>query len=199
MKSERIGGEALELEWGVDVALRSQPRITFLRGWWWIWLLPETAWTPAWGTEGYPGEFVDVAELSGILPQLSGSGWPPGLRVLARRERPIPMPSATRSRKSAGGATAVWLPIHQATRNSGPRATCGALDAIRTRGLPLRRRSLYPPELRGRVLNVTGRSPAQASTYTPAGAGFPSGCTTHHNPPCVATLWHFTSPGPSST
>lgn len=29
------------------------------------------------------------------------------------------------------------------------------------------------------------------------GARSPSGCTTHQRPPCVATLWHFTSPGPS--
>ncbi len=28
---------------------------------------------------------------------------------------------------------------------------CGTLDAIRTRGLPLRRRTLYPAELRGHM------------------------------------------------
>ena len=33
---------------------------------------------------------ADVAELTGILPQLTGNGWPPGMRVLVRRERPHP-------------------------------------------------------------------------------------------------------------
>ena len=47
-------------------------------------------WTPAWDDEGLPVEFADVAELTGILPQLTGNGWPPGMRVLVRRERPHP-------------------------------------------------------------------------------------------------------------
>ena len=53
-----------------------------------IGLLPEAVWTPAWDDEGFPVEFADVAELTGILPQLAGHGWPPGMRVLVRRERP---------------------------------------------------------------------------------------------------------------
>ena len=55
-----------------------------------IGLLPEGVWTPAWDDEGYPVDFADVAELTGILPQLAGNGWPPGMRVLVRREQPHP-------------------------------------------------------------------------------------------------------------
>ena len=55
-----------------------------------IGLLPEGVWTPAWDTDGFPVEFADVAELTGILPQRAGHGWPPGMRVLVRRERPHP-------------------------------------------------------------------------------------------------------------
>ena len=31
-----------------------------------------------------------VAELTGLLPGLTGAGWPEGMRVLVRRERPHP-------------------------------------------------------------------------------------------------------------
>ena len=55
-----------------------------------IGLLPEAVWTPAWDADGDPVEFADVAELTGILPHLAGNGWPPGMRVLVRRERPHP-------------------------------------------------------------------------------------------------------------
>lgn len=33
---------------------------------------------------------ADVAELTGMLPDLGEAGWPPGLRVIVRRERPHP-------------------------------------------------------------------------------------------------------------
>ncbi len=31
---------------------------------------------------------ADVAELTGLLPDLAAAGWPPGMRVIVRRERP---------------------------------------------------------------------------------------------------------------
>ena len=56
--------------------------------------LPEHAWTPAVDIDGGLREGADVAELTGMLPahdvDLAGNGWPPGLRVIVRRERPHP-------------------------------------------------------------------------------------------------------------
>jgi hypothetical protein len=49
--------------------------------------IPETAWTPAYDADGQirPGAFV--AELTGLLDL---SGWPAGMRVIIRKERPHP-------------------------------------------------------------------------------------------------------------
>jgi hypothetical protein len=49
--------------------------------------LPETAWTPAYDSDGQPREGADVTELSGLLEL---TGWPAGTRLLARREVPHP-------------------------------------------------------------------------------------------------------------
>lgn len=52
--------------------------------------LPAAAWTPAIEADGSLREGADVAELTGLLPQLTGAGWPAGMRVIVRRERPHP-------------------------------------------------------------------------------------------------------------
>ena len=52
--------------------------------------LPELAWTPACNADGEPRDGADVAELTGLLPDLTCAGWPQGMRVLVRRERPHP-------------------------------------------------------------------------------------------------------------
>ena len=53
--------------------------------------LPRAAWTPAYDADGQPREDAAVAELTGLLGhQLTTAGWPAGLRVIARRERPHP-------------------------------------------------------------------------------------------------------------
>lgn len=52
-----------------------------------ITLLPETAWTPAYDSDGQPREGADVTELSGLLEL---TDWPAGTRVIARREVPHP-------------------------------------------------------------------------------------------------------------
>jgi hypothetical protein len=60
-------------------------------------LLPETAWTVAIDTDGTPRPIDDtglpvaqIAELTGMLGHPVGNGWPTGMRVLVRRERPHP-------------------------------------------------------------------------------------------------------------
>jgi len=52
--------------------------------------LPTAAWTPAYDSDGEPREGAEVAELTGLLPGLTARGWPAGMRVIARRERPHP-------------------------------------------------------------------------------------------------------------
>ena len=60
-------------------------------------LLPETAWTVAIDTDGTPRPIdgtglpvAQIAELTGMLGDPVGNGWPAGMRVLVRRERPHP-------------------------------------------------------------------------------------------------------------
>lgn len=52
--------------------------------------LPERAWTAAIDADGDVREGADVAELTGLLPGLTAAGWPEGMRVIVRRERPHP-------------------------------------------------------------------------------------------------------------
>ncbi|CAI7981063.1 hypothetical protein FRAHR75_980003 [Frankia sp. Hr75.2] len=49
--------------------------------------LPEQAWTPAYDADDHPRPGAWVAELAGLLDL---SGWPPGMGVILRRERPHP-------------------------------------------------------------------------------------------------------------
>jgi hypothetical protein len=49
--------------------------------------LPKTAWTPAYDADRQPRPGAFVAELTGLMDL---SGWPPGMRVIARKERPHP-------------------------------------------------------------------------------------------------------------
>ena len=49
--------------------------------------IPETAWAPAYNADGDPRQGADVAEITGMLDL---SGWPEGMRVIMRREKPHP-------------------------------------------------------------------------------------------------------------
>jgi hypothetical protein len=52
--------------------------------------LPARAWTPAVDADGRHRDGADVAELTGLLPAGTLVDYPPGTRVLVRRERPHP-------------------------------------------------------------------------------------------------------------
>jgi DDE family transposase len=52
--------------------------------------LPEMAWTPAIEADGELRDGAEVAELTGMLPDLAAAGWPDRMRVIVRRERPHP-------------------------------------------------------------------------------------------------------------
>ena len=51
--------------------------------------LPKQAWRQALDADGRPRDGAQVAELTRLLPA-TFKGWPPGMRVIARRERPHP-------------------------------------------------------------------------------------------------------------
>ena len=51
--------------------------------------LPRQAWRRALDAEGHPRQGAQVAELTRWLPA-TFTGWPPGMRIIARRERPHP-------------------------------------------------------------------------------------------------------------
>jgi Transposase DDE domain group 1 len=52
--------------------------------------LPARAWTPAVDIDGDPRESAAVAELTGALPAAMLADYPPGMRIVVRRERPHP-------------------------------------------------------------------------------------------------------------
>ncbi len=52
--------------------------------------VPAEVWQAAYDSDGKPREGAQVAELTALLPQLTKNGWPTGMRVIARRERPHP-------------------------------------------------------------------------------------------------------------
>lgn len=52
--------------------------------------LPSIAWTPAIEADGRVRDGADVAELTGMLGDLTAAGWPAEMRVIVRRERPHP-------------------------------------------------------------------------------------------------------------
>ena len=52
--------------------------------------LPRQAWRNAVEPDGARREGAQVAELTRWLPDMTAHGWPPGMRVIARRERPHP-------------------------------------------------------------------------------------------------------------
>jgi hypothetical protein len=72
----------LGLEYSVGVYGR-QPVLDALA------VLPKQAWRKALDADGRPREGAKVAELTRWLPA-TFKGWPPGMRVIARRERPHP-------------------------------------------------------------------------------------------------------------
>jgi hypothetical protein len=72
----------LGLEFSVGMNLRG-PALDALEA------LPEQAWRAALDPDGQPREGAQVAELTRLMPA-SFTGWPPGIRIIVRRERPHP-------------------------------------------------------------------------------------------------------------
>ena len=82
--------QGLDLRFSVGFAVTNQVKDA-------IAVLPESVWTCAIDTAGKPRPVdesglpvAQVAELTLLLPGLTKAGWPAGMRVLVRRERPHP-------------------------------------------------------------------------------------------------------------
>ena len=75
--------QGLDLRFSVGFSMTEQVQTAILA-------LPEAAWTPAVEADGTPRGGADVAELTGLLASLAAAGWPAGMRVIVRRERPHP-------------------------------------------------------------------------------------------------------------
>ena len=111
--------------------------------------LPQQAWRAALDTDGQPRAGAQVAELTRWLPA-TFTGWPPGMRVIARRERPHP--GAQLRLTDPDG----WRITMFATNTRGPRLA----------SLELRHRLRARAEDRIRGLKDTGMTnlPLQAFT-----------------------------------
>ena len=77
--------------------------------------MPRQAWRNAVNADGTGREGAQVAELTRWLPDMTAVGWPAGMRVIARRERPSPV------RNSASPTPTVG-----ASRSSRPTPPAGA-------------------------------------------------------------------------
>jgi hypothetical protein len=74
----QVRGRSLEYSVGFPVTEKVRDAIT---------LIPTAVWTPATDADGEVREGGDVAELTNLL---NLSGWPTGMRIIVRRERPHP-------------------------------------------------------------------------------------------------------------
>jgi hypothetical protein len=95
------GGNGLDLDYSVGFTMTEQVQAAILA-------LPPYAWTPAVQVDGDVREGAAVAELTGVLKHhgldLAGNGWPPGIRIIVRRERPHPGAQLTFSESRATGS-----------------------------------------------------------------------------------------------
>jgi hypothetical protein len=81
---DQVGDErGLVVQYSVGFALTAAVREA-------IAAVPAGVWNPAWDDDGHGRDDADVAELTGLLPDLAAAGWPHGMRVIVRRERPHP-------------------------------------------------------------------------------------------------------------
>ncbi|MGH8922713.1 MAG: IS1380 family transposase [Actinomycetes bacterium] len=81
LRAQRRTGVDLEFSVGFTMTTSVQNAILSL---------PKIAWTPAINADGSLRDGADVAELTGLLGDLTAAGWPARMRVIVRRERPHP-------------------------------------------------------------------------------------------------------------
>jgi hypothetical protein len=108
---------------GLEYSIGFQAQDTVKAG---IEAIPEQAWRAAVDGDGEPRDGAQVAELTAWMPATSRTGtsndWPPGMRVIARRERPHP--GAQLRLTDHNG----WRITCFATNTKGPGWTLAALE-----------------------------------------------------------------------
>ena len=77
----QVRGRSFEYSVGFAITEKIRQAIT---------LVPASVWTPASEADGGIRDGGDVAELTGLIDPAMRSKWPPGMRVIVRRERPHP-------------------------------------------------------------------------------------------------------------
>ena len=112
------------------------------------------AWDAALDGDGRPRPGAQVCELTGLLPKLQGRGWPPGMRIICRRERPHPG-AQLRLTDSAG-----WRVTLFAT--NAPTVGGGTLQALEVRH---RRRGHAEHRVRDLKDTGLGRLPFQTREH----------------------------------
>jgi hypothetical protein len=90
--------------------------------------VPAGAWTPAYDAEGQVRPGAWVAEITGMLDL---TGWPKGMRVIVRKERPHPVPSCG-SPTSAATASLPSPPAQRAASSLTWNCATAAAPAART-------------------------------------------------------------------
>jgi hypothetical protein len=127
--------------------------------------LPEYAWTPAVQIDGSLREGADVAELTGMLPELAAHGWPPGPDIWPPlKHGTVPTPaSRTGSAPARTPATAGSLPPL-------PDQRCLA-RAGPDRGRPDRPGPDHAPEWRPRRRRTQEAAPASPEDNDEPGSG----------------------------
>jgi hypothetical protein len=122
--------------------------------------LPDNAWAPAIDADGQPRD-GDVAELTGMLPDLAIAGWPDGMLVIVRRERPHPGAQLTftdidgwrfqamaTDTRAGSGATGTGRPDKSQTPHPIPRENDTAQDHDHRDTRTTERPGLGPLEVR---------------------------------------------------
>lgn len=124
--------------------------------------VPERTWQDALDSDGHPREGAQVAELTAWLPE-SFAGWPPGTRLIARREEPHP------------GAQLRTID-HDGRRITVFATNTPAADGWELAELEMRHRLRARAEDRIRCLKDTGMAnlPSSPSTRTASGSRSPS-------------------------
>jgi hypothetical protein len=78
---DQVRGRSVEYSVGFAITEQIRQAIT---------LVPRQVWAPAMNADGGIRDGGDVAELTGLLDPTLLATWPPGMRVIVRRERPHP-------------------------------------------------------------------------------------------------------------
>jgi hypothetical protein len=115
-------------------------------------LIPDSAWTPAYDAHDEVRDGAWVAELTDLL-DLAATGWPPGMRVIVRKERPHP--GAQLRITDIDGHRITAFATGPPSPTLGTQTTTAA-PVVHRRAPGHHRSTPHPAPLRPRTLDPTG-------------------------------------------